>query len=150
MSVIPVPRIASIEIPVSNLKRAVDWYCQFLGLELLGEYEQSWKEAMMQFPGHVAGVPTIYLVKTESDDRLGFYNTNRGYTQSIIDFYVPDLSAFHRKLASHGVKTNREHVVLNPGEISGFGFFDPDGNSLGATNAVFQGQAALSQSGVLA
>lgn len=147
---VPVPRITSIEIPVSNLKRAVNWYNQILGLTLLGEFQDSWKEAMMQFPGQVTGVPTIYLVQTDSNDRLGFYNTNRGYTQSIIDFHVPDLSAFHQQLQSHGVKTNREHLVLAQGEISGFGFFDPDGNSLGATNAVFQGQAALSHSGVLA
>jgi hypothetical protein len=40
----------------------------------------------------------------------------------------------------HGVTTNRDVVELRAGEISGFGFFDPDGNSFGATNAVFAGK----------
>jgi catechol 2,3-dioxygenase-like lactoylglutathione lyase family enzyme len=143
-----VPRIATIEIPVSNLKAAVEWYRQILGLKVLGEFQDTWKEAMLQFPEQPVGVPAIYLVQTDSPERLRFHNTNHGYTQSIIDFYAEDLGAFHRHLKSHSVTTNRETVELKQGEISGFGFFDPDGNSLGATNAVFEGQEELSKSSV--
>ncbi|MBD3921620.1 VOC family protein [Paenibacillus sp. PR3] len=135
-----VPRVATIEIPVSNLKAAIRWYDQILGLEAVGVYEDCWTEAMFQFPGKPVGVPTIYLVQTDSSERLRFYNTNRGYTQSIIDFYTPDLAAFHKHLKSHDVQTNRETVALKPGEISGFGFYDLDGNSFGATNAMHEGQ----------
>jgi hypothetical protein len=74
---------------------------------------------------------------------LKFYNTNHGYTQSIIDFYAPDLAVFHRHLKSNGVVTNRETVELKSDETSGFGFFDPDGNSFGATNVFFEGQEKL-------
>lgn len=135
-----VPRIAGIEIPVSNLQASVHWYTSILGLKLLEEFKDTWKEAMLQFPDHPAGVPMIYLVQTDSPERLAFYNTNHGYTQSVIDFYAPDLGKFHRWLQSNGVNTNRDKVELKPGEIGGFGFFDPDGNSLGATNLVLQGQ----------
>lgn len=139
---IAVPRIACIEIPVSNLKAAVEWYNKILGMEVVGEFKESWKEAMLQFPDHPAGVPTVYLVQTDSQERLKFYNTNHGYTQSIVDFYTADLAQFHRHLKANGVTTNRESIDLQPGEMGGFGFFDPDGNSFGATNVVFKGQEA--------
>lgn len=135
-----VPRIAGIEIPVSNLRSAVEWYHRVLGLIVIGDFQESWKEAMLQFAHRPDGVPGIYLVQTDSPERLKFHNTNHGYTQSIIDFYSDDLPAFHRHLKMHGVTTNRDVVELRAGEISGFGFFDPDGNSFGATNAVFAGK----------
>ena len=135
-----VPRIATIEIPVSNLKSAYAWYQKIFGLEALYEFQDRANEVMLQFHNHPVDGATIYLVQTSSPERLGFFNSNHGYTQSIIDFYVQDLAAFHRHLKSFGVVTNRETLELKPGEISGFGFFDPDGNSLGATNAVFIGE----------
>jgi catechol 2,3-dioxygenase-like lactoylglutathione lyase family enzyme len=45
-----VPRIACVEIPVSNLKAAVEWYGKILGMNVIGEFQDSWKEAMLQFP----------------------------------------------------------------------------------------------------
>jgi catechol 2,3-dioxygenase-like lactoylglutathione lyase family enzyme len=129
-----VPRITTIEIPVSNLKAAVEWYTMILGLKVLGKFQDTWKEAMLQFPDQPVGVPAIFLVQTDSPERLRFHNTNHGYTQSIIDFYTADLAAFHRHLKSNGVPMNKDTVELQPGEVSGFGFFDPDGNSFGATN----------------
>ncbi|TNJ63813.1 VOC family protein [Paenibacillus hemerocallicola] len=135
-----VSRIAGVEIPVSDLRAAVEWYDRVLGLKVIGDFQESWKEAMLQFAHRPDGVPGIYLVQTDSSERLKFHNTNYGYTQSIIDFYSDDLPAFHRHLKTHGVTTNRDVVQLSAGEISGFGFFDPDGNSLGATNVVFAGK----------
>lgn len=97
----------------SNLKAAVEWYGKILGLKVIGEFQDSWKEAMLQFPGNPIGVPTVYLVQTDSQDRLKFYNTNYGYTQSIIDFYTADLAEFHRRLKAHGVATNRKLLNYN-------------------------------------
>lgn len=132
-----VTRIAGVEIPVSNLKAAIEWYETILGLEIHDEVQGTWKEAMLHFAGGKSA--GIYLVQTDSQERLRFHNTNHGYTQSSIDFYTSDLEAFHRHLKKHGVTTNREIVELQPGEKSGFGFFDPDGNSFGATNVTFEG-----------
>ncbi|GIO32189.1 MULTISPECIES: VOC family protein [Paenibacillus] len=126
-----ISRIAGVEIPVSNLRTAVDWYERVIGVKVVGGFDESSTEAMLDFPNHPAG---IYLVQTDSKDRLKFQNTNHGYTQSVIDFYTDDLVGFHNHLKMLGVSTNRETIELKPGEISGFGFFDPDGNSLGATN----------------
>jgi len=145
-----VTRIATVEIPVSDLKAAIAWYAEVLGLNAIGSYQPSWTEAMLRFPNDPAGVPTLYLVQTNATDRLQFYNTNHGYTQSIIDFQTPDLAAFHRHLRSRGVKTNRDTAGVKQGEIGGFGFFDPDGNSLGATNVVFEGRNGNAPSGALA
>lgn len=126
-----VSRISGVEIPVSNLKAAVDWYGEVLGLRVVGEYHDSWKEAMLEFPNHRIGV---YLVQTDSLERLKFNNTNHGFTQSIIDFYTEDIISFHNHLKTLDISINRETLELKPGEIGGFGFFDLDGNSLGATN----------------
>jgi catechol 2,3-dioxygenase-like lactoylglutathione lyase family enzyme len=126
-----VSRITGVEIPVSNLKAAIDWYVKVFSLRVVGDYKETRKEAKLEFPNNRTG---IYLVQTDSQERLKFTNTNHGYTQSIVDFYAEDLIAFHNYLKSLGVQTNRETIELKPGEISGFGFFDLDGNSLGATN----------------
>ncbi|WP_079911623.1 VOC family protein [Paenibacillus sp. 32352] len=126
-----ISRIAGVEIPVSNLKAAIEWYERVIGVKTVGEFDESWTEAMIDFPNHPVG---IYLVQTDTADRLKFHNTNHNYTQSVIDFYTEDLVGFHNYLKSLGIPTNRETIELKPGEIGGFGFFDLDGNSLGATN----------------
>jgi catechol 2,3-dioxygenase-like lactoylglutathione lyase family enzyme len=77
-----VPRIAGIEIPVSNLRSAVEWYHRVLGLIVIGDFQESWKEAMLQFAHRPDGAPGIYLVQNDSPERLKFHNTNHGYTQA--------------------------------------------------------------------
>jgi catechol 2,3-dioxygenase-like lactoylglutathione lyase family enzyme len=132
-----ITRIAAVEIPVADLAVSLDWYTQVLGLEAFAGADESATEVLIGFPGSAAETSRIHLVQTNAADRLGFHNTNHGYTQSIVDFYAEDLAVFHRHLTSHGVRTNRESVDLAAGEQSGFGFLDPDGNSLGATNVAF-------------
>ncbi|WP_088007720.1 sigma-70 family RNA polymerase sigma factor [Indiicoccus explosivorum] len=132
-----VPRIATIEIPVSDVKQSVEWYSQVLGLKAVYQDDHS---AMLHLQGGSRiGVPTLYLVETEAPTRLRFVNSHTGITHSVVDFYIGDLEKFHGFLKSQGVKVT--DLNLFPGSPhGGFGFEDPDGNALSATNVTHSGQ----------
>ncbi|MGG4036506.1 VOC family protein [Paenibacillus cisolokensis] len=136
-----VPRIATIEIPVSDLRRAINWYGEMLGAKLQEEWNDKWTSAMLHFQGGsgAVGVPSIYLVKTEDRRRLTFKNTRYGYMQSVIDLYTHDLKGYYRFLKERGVDVNEIDWEREP-HRQGFGFRDCDGNSLGACNVELTGQ----------
>lgn len=132
-----VPRISTIEIPVSNIKEAIDWYSKVLGVKAVYQDEHT---AMLHLQGGTRiGVPTLYLVQTEDTYRLGFKNSHTGVIHSIIDFFIDDLEKFHAFLQQEGVKVT--DLNFFPGtKMGGFGFEDPDGNLLSACNVTHQGQ----------
>jgi RNA polymerase sigma factor (sigma-70 family) len=132
-----VPRIATIEIPVSNIQQSINWYGKKLGIKAVHQDE---KTAMLHLQGGSRiGVPTIYLVQTDEKVRLSFKNSNTGIDHSIIDFYIQDLERFHSLLKQEGVKVTELNFF--PGSnMGGFGFEDPDGNLLSATNVTHSGQ----------
>ncbi|WP_159882049.1 sigma-70 family RNA polymerase sigma factor [Paenibacillus puerhi] len=136
-----VPRIATIEIPVSDLRRAVDWYSSMLGAKPQGPWNDEGTSAMLHFQGGsgAIGVPSIYLVQTEDTRRLTFTNTQYGYIQSIIDLYTPDLKGYYHFLKDQGVDVNEIDWEREPGR-QGFGFRDCDGNSFGACHVKLTGQ----------
>jgi catechol 2,3-dioxygenase-like lactoylglutathione lyase family enzyme len=121
-----VGRITTVEVPVSDLSRAIAWYERHLGLTVTwrGEHEAS---LALPSSGPEHGAPALFLVQTEDETRLGFRNTRERFLQSVIDFYTPDLAGLHARLEGAGVDVN----PLLPG-ARGFGFRDADGNSLGA------------------
>jgi RNA polymerase sigma factor (sigma-70 family) len=133
-----VPRIVSIELPVSNLKRSIGWYHDILGTEVVHESQDT---ALLHLQGgnHV-GVPALYLVQTQDKQRLSFLNTNTEIVHSVIDFYVPDLDRFHLFLTNQGVEVTGINYIAGLDRQGGFGFKDPDGNSLSACNVIFQRQ----------
>lgn len=132
-----VPRIATIEIPVSNVQQAIDWYTKVLGVNAVYQDEHT---AMLHLQGGTRiGVPTLYLVQTEDTKRLDFKNSHTGITHSIIDFFIEDLERFHAFLKKEDVKVTELNFF--PGtKMGGFGFEDPDGNLLSACNVTHQGQ----------
>ena len=133
-----VPRIATIEIPVTNIKASIDWYHKVLGTKVAHETDY---DAMLHLQGgNRIGVPTLYLVQTESVRNLSFTNTNTNIIHSVIDFYVPDLERYHIFLKEQGVEVTGINFL--PGMVGkgGFGFKDPDGNSLSVCNVTHQGQ----------
>lgn len=129
-----VTRISSIEIPVADLNTSVAWYTSMLGLAVTHQDE---KTAMLTFDA--IGVPGLYLVQTDSDDRLKLLNTKTWVEHSVIDFYTSDLEGFYLFLKEQGVRVGTMNVHPEYG-IGGFGFEDPDGNQLSACNAVQRGQ----------
>ncbi|WP_345290152.1 VOC family protein, partial [Streptomyces gulbargensis] len=132
-----VPRIATIEIPVSNVEQSVAWYSKILGIKAVHQDEHA---AMLHLQGPSRiGVPTLYLVQTDDSSRLHFKNTNTGVIHSTIDFFIQDLERFHSYLKQEGVKVT--DLNFFPGSTKGgFGFEDPDGNLLSATNVTHLGQ----------
>ncbi|WP_232423585.1 MULTISPECIES: VOC family protein [Bacillus] len=85
--------IATIEIPVSNLNKSLEWYSDILALKV---HFQDDNTAMLTFESK--GVPTIYLVKTAELNGLSFRNTNNNIVHSVIDFYTPQLTDFYNWL----------------------------------------------------
>ncbi|UCZ53445.1 VOC family protein [Bacillus shivajii] len=129
-----IPHIATIEIPVSNLDRSIDFYVDVLGVEVIFKGETN---AMLSFKKQ--GIPTIFLVETKKVESLSFENTYTGVTHGVIDFYTPDLKKLHVSLAENDIEVGPLNVHPENG-MGGFGFKDPDGNLLSATNVLHEGQ----------
>jgi len=127
-----VTRIATVEIPVTDIERSTTWYAKTLNLAV--QHKTS-NEAMLSF--NAKGVAGIYLVKTEEPTRLQFVNTATAVKHSVIDFYTYNLEGFHGYLKDNEVEVG-ELTIQNG--FGGFGFKDPDGNLLGATNIAQLGQ----------
>jgi catechol 2,3-dioxygenase-like lactoylglutathione lyase family enzyme len=105
-----VPRIATIEIPVTDLRRSIDWYGKMLGVKPQGEWHEQETGAML----HVQG-------------------------GSVIDLYTHDLNGYYHFLKENGADVNEIDWEREP-HRPGFGFRDCDGNSLGVSNVEFKGQ----------
>lgn len=131
-----VPRIATIEIPVSNLKKSIEWYSRNLGTRVVHETTTN---AMLHLQGsNKIGVPTLFLCQTDDvSNKLAFLNTN--IRHSVIDFYVPDLVRFHKFLSDQGVNVGKLNYNIGEG-LGGFGFSDPDENIFSACNIIHHGQ----------
>ncbi|MHA6532426.1 VOC family protein [Paenibacillus sp. BAC0078] len=126
-----VKSIATLEIPVTLIEQATEWYVKFLGVQIQHE---SGHDAMLQLPG-APGAPQLYLVAAgDQTERLFFQNGNTGTTHGIIDFYTPELESFHHYLIENGVTVTGIHYFNGSDGFGGFGFSDPDGNHFGATN----------------
>lgn len=128
-----ISRVATIEIPVSNLENSIDFYIAVLGVQIESKGE---KTAMLSF--QQKGVPTFYLVETEDFKPLSFINKHSNIEHSIIDFYTPLLKDFYYFLENKNIEVGP--LNINEEGIGGFGFKDPDGNWLSACNVEHRGQ----------
>lgn len=134
MSTTFISHIATVEIPVSNLDRSIEFYCKVLGVNI--EYRGK-DSAMLSF--NETGAPTIYLVETKEFESLSFKNVKNGVIHSVVDFYTPLLNDFYHWLKEHHVEVGALNINPKNG-LGGFGFKDPDGTVLGATNILGQAQ----------
>ncbi|WP_268625251.1 hypothetical protein [Paenibacillus alvei] len=99
-------------------------------MKVLGEPDGDWEAAMLYLDGgERLGVPNLYLVENQDEQRLAFTNTYTDVTHSVIDFYSANVEEMLIGLRSRNVMMNG---------VSGF--FDPDGNSLAVCSAVHHGQ----------
>jgi catechol 2,3-dioxygenase-like lactoylglutathione lyase family enzyme len=129
-----ISHVATIEIPVTNLDKSIEFYMDILGVELEFKGE---KNAMLTFKKK--GVPTFFLVQTKETQATSFTNSNNGIIHSLIDFYTPNLKEFYHWLQEKNIHVGTLNVHPENG-FGGFGFKDPDGNLLGATNVLHSGQ----------
>jgi len=129
--------VATIEIPVTHVRESIEWYEEYLGTTTLHATDSA---AMLGFQeGNPAVLPTLYLVKTSGTERLSFVNSSTDISHSVIDFYVPNLQAFHSFLSGNGVEVTELKVSPDSNGYGGFGFRDPSGNLFGATNIIHTG-----------
>ena len=129
-----ISHVATLEIPVRNLESAINFYTEVLKIEVEFKGE---KNAMLTFKKK--GVPTIFLVETEGEGSLSFNNSANGVQHTIIDFYTSDLEGFHTWLKEKNIEVGPLNTHPENG-LGGFGFKDPFGNLLSATNVLHQGQ----------
>jgi catechol 2,3-dioxygenase-like lactoylglutathione lyase family enzyme len=129
----PALQINTIEIPVSKLKRAIDWYQSALG------YNCEWsdeKHALLANEADEVNADSsavrLLLVETLETVRLGFFGSSSGVQHGVIDFKAPDLEALHAHISTLGTAVDE----LRPPSLSwaprGFGFLDSEGNRLAA------------------
>ncbi|WP_096439299.1 VOC family protein [Alteribacter populi] len=86
--------------------------------------------------------PTVFLVETEKVSHHSFLNTRTGVEHSTLDFYTEDLEGCYNDLKSKRVKVG---ALNKNGLYGGFGFYDPDGHLLSATNVLHEGQEKFKQ-----
>ncbi|WP_456272831.1 VOC family protein [Bacillus sp. AK031] len=129
-----ISHVGTIEIPVSSLEKAIPFYKEVIGVEVAFRGE---KNAMLTFKK--TGVPTIFIVETDQKDRISFINSNTGVEHTIIDFYTADLEGFYKWLKAKNIEVGPLNIHPEHG-LGGFGFKDPDGNLLSATNVLHEGQ----------
>ena len=121
----PSVRLDSIEIPVADLKRATAWYRSALGLECI------WSDQLHALLEAAAGV-RILLVATRDETRLGFHSSHSGVDHSVVDFHTDDLESLHAHLCSQHARVDELGPPAHDWAPRGFGFFDSEGNRLGA------------------
>jgi catechol-2,3-dioxygenase len=129
-----ISHVATLEIPVKSLERSIPFYKEVVGVEVEFKGE---KNAMLTF--RKKGVPTIFMVETEEKERISFKNSNTEVEHSIIDFYTADLEGFYNWLKEKNIEVGPLNINPEHG-FGGFGFKDPDGNLLSATNVLHEGQ----------
>ena len=106
-------QIGTVFIPVSNIEKARDWYCDILGLKADGE---------IQF-GH------LYVINMEGD--TGMVLDSKIYSEDKV-FKTP---AFHFNTenieqAYHFMKDKGVNLITEIEHNHYFNFMDPDGNVL--------------------
>lgn len=121
----PKTEIASIEIPVADLRRAVGWYARHLG------FAEEWSDEHHALLSAGDG-PKALLVAAAPGDRLGFDCPATGLRHAVVDFRTDDLDALHARLTQAGVDADPLDRPANDWAPRGFGFTDSEGNRLAA------------------
>ncbi|MCP1339587.1 VOC family protein [Idiomarina sp. M1R2S28] len=119
--------IGSIEIPVFNLRRAIEWYKKALRYDCV--WSDEW-HAMLHPQAVVESSAKILLVKTDDSFRLKFKSTFTNTEHSVIDFETDDLERFHQHLLTLIPSLGAIPEPVNDWAPRGFGFEDSEGNRL--------------------
>ena len=136
--------ISAVEIPVADLRRAMNWYRTALGF---GSTWSDHNHALLSSSGNgdnhenVPGIQ-ILLVQTEELTRLGFTNSSNGLHHSVIDFRTSYLQDLHAHLRTQGTRVDDLQPPVNSWAPQGFGFFDSEGNRLAAFTYAISGQTS--------
>ncbi len=117
--------VATVEIPVSDLRRAVNWYVETLG------FEEEWADDHHALVGADYDGTKLLLVVADGA-RLGFTCPATGLRHGGVDLRTDDLDALHARLTALGGPVDALDEPGNGWAPRGFGFEDSEGNRLGA------------------
>ena len=111
-------RIGWVQVFVSDMDRAVDFYENSLGIGV--------RNRSPEFPEFVelATEGTILALNSVGDEGKQLVGRNTGITLA-----VPDVEAAHRSLSAKGVRFSRPPARQPWGGLM-TSFFDPDGNEI--------------------
>jgi len=111
-----------LQLPVSDIEKAVEWYTTYLGFKL------DWRHADQLAMLSLSTGPALMLMKSPSDSHVSFISTD-GDQLAAFHFRTSDIHRLRESLLSAGTS------VKNISDEGGFwfmAFIDPFGNSLGA------------------
>ena len=109
-----IKELAFVAYPVSDMKRARQFYEQILGLKLEYNYQEEWLE-------YTVGASTFAVTTMDIQHPPG----RRG---AVVAFEVDDLDATRKRLREHNVELLSE-VAATP-VCRSFAAADPDGNEI--------------------
>ena len=122
----PFATLRTVEIPVSDLQRAIRWYGEALG-DACGWSDP--QHALLAREGDAAATQLL-LVQTDDPTRLSFRATHSGILHGVLDFETDDLDAAHAHLARLIPGLAPIPEPAHAWAPRGFGFLDSEGNRL--------------------
>ena len=131
-------------ITVSNLERSIEFYRDFLDLELLFTEESERSQDDRSQALGIAGAKVRLAILRAGDARVELieYVTSAGrpYDRRVNDvgamhiaFQVADIDSVYQRMVDHGVRFTAPPATIPAGPMAGWRwtyFFDPDGVSL--------------------
>lgn len=112
--------VGGIFIPVTNLRKSIEWYTQCLGAECIYE----WPENSGADFVHGQSTAGFSLVKVEESQPTEF-KINEQYQNCYYNFTTFDIKSTYNRMKNDGVEVTE---LEDHGMIIGFDFIDPDGN----------------------
>lgn len=116
-----VDKVSGIFIPVTNMKRSIEWYQQMFELEIIQESEIC---TGLAFPGEAT---MVGLWKVDRPQPTQFEGGGGGYFIPYFNFESFDIEYSHALLKKNGVDVSD---IKDEGDIKHFDCKDPDGNHI--------------------
>jgi catechol-2,3-dioxygenase len=116
-----IEHVDHVQLPVNDMKEAVEWYHKVLGLEIVTVYDHA---AWLKFRSG-----PVMMLHRSTNNKQTFWLSEDRFPMPSFMFLTKHIDALHSALTEHG-------VPIRQYEDHGFGwvlkFVDPFGNELGA------------------
>lgn len=111
-----------IFVPVSDLKRSVEWYTNVLGFDITGRDEPN--ATVMMMNDH----KIMFCLVRAFDIKPRPFPKNNYQVEQYFNFHADDVEGTHRMLREKGADVGE---IENFDGMRGFSLHDPDGNKYG-------------------
>ncbi|MCM2677426.1 VOC family protein [Alkalicoccobacillus plakortidis] len=116
-------KLGAIFIPVTDVKKSVEWYKDVLELNHVGNWQGD-EGADFYFNSEKQYVTLVKLNENQPTKFL----TNSEYQNTYYNFTTDNIEELHRRLSQKGAKVTE---IYDDGAIYAFEFYDLDENKLG-------------------